>query len=149
KKTKKTKKTDQENKIERWFSDNEIKPRKPKTGGVFLRFLTQKEHFQQRGFLKFLVFAFLHERDEKRYKKYYADKADMVTPENTGDKKQSKLPLIDKILEVKQYIEQVKGSGHNVSYVALAGHFDENLILKLQESGQLIKLPNGNFEWSI
>ncbi len=155
-KTKKTKKTELENKIEQWFSDNVRKPRKPKSNqksdenrGVFVGFLNQKEHLQQRGFLKFLVFAFLHERDEKRYKKYYADKIDLAVTENRDDKKQSKLPLIDKILDVKQYVEQVKGSGNDVSYIALTDHFDETLISNLIESGQLIKHPNGNFEWSI
>jgi len=171
KKTHKTQKTNLENKIEQWFSDNAIKPRKPKTDekideneGVFLRFLTQKKNLQQRGFLVFSVFAFLHERDEKRYKKYYADKIDLTVTENADDKKQSKLSCVERennikgpqlekksqnqrMKELKEYLQRDKLSDTGVSETALYDNFLSADINQAIQSGILIKLPNGNYTW--
>ena len=77
-KTKNTKKTDDENILEKWFYDNEIKPRKPKNkkdDGFSLVFLEHKIPFNRKVFSVFLVLRqYLRERDEKRYSKYFEER---------------------------------------------------------------------------
>ena len=164
-KTQKTQKTDQENKIEEWFSGNKIKPRKPDSdekGGVFWGFLTQKKYLQQKGFLVFAVFAFMHERDEKRYKKYYADKVDLAVIENREDKKQSKLllrdklqynnkknkdSLTDRLVELKEYCNKLQLNGNKITYNVLIHAFDQTFIENAKQDKLIGILPDGSYEW--
>ncbi len=77
-KTKNTKKTDDDDILEKWFSDNKIKPRKPKNkkdDGFSLVFLGHEIPFNRKVFAVFLVLRqYLRERDEKRYSKYFEER---------------------------------------------------------------------------
>jgi len=68
----------------------------------------------------------------------------LLSPDKTNIK-----PLHDKIADVKNYVEKVMSSGHDgVSYDALVDHFEESLISKLIESGQLVKIPGTDiYKW--
>jgi len=63
----------------KWFSDNKIKPRKPKKGGLELVFLNVRIPFYREVFAVFLVLRhYLRERDEKRFKKYYFERSEEI-----------------------------------------------------------------------
>jgi hypothetical protein len=131
-KTKKTKKTDDENILEKWFSDNEIKPRKPKDGnGFILVFAGHATTFNREVFAVFAVLgSFLRERDEKRYRKYYEERD---------------LALYEKLTTVRESIEKNREAGYPITDEFLYNEFDHGLIDGLMRSGQLIKQSNGEY----
>ena len=131
-KTNKTKKTNDENILEKWFSDNEIKPIKPKNGGGFyLVFLGHRIPFNREVFLVFGVLRqYLRERDEKRYRRYYEEKD---------------LDLHEKLNNLRNTVEENRRSGRKIDDDFLSYNFDHNFISQCIESGLLIKQGNGEY----
>jgi len=153
-KTKKTKKTDDENILERWFSDNEIKPRKPKNKdveGFSLVFLGHEIPFNRKVLRVFLVLRqYLCERDEKRYCKYYEErdleKEEKENQQKTLDTIQKKKPdLITRIQDLKDFIFDQQKKGNKITYENLCFNFDLDFIEKCKEEKILNSLPNGNY----
>jgi len=71
----------------------------------------------------------------------------IILPQQRENKE--KKSQIDRITEVKEYIEKIIASGHDgISYIALADHFPESFLSHLIESGQLFKIPGKNlYRW--
>ena len=126
-KTKNTKKTEDENILEKWFSDNEIKPRKPKNkkdDGFSLVFLGHEIPFNRKVFLVFLVLRqYLRERDEKRYSKYFEERdltkinkedqqktLETIQNENTTAEKTNQEIDLSKYKMTIHQIEEILGS---------------------------------------
>ena len=131
-KTNKTKKTNEENILERWFSDNEIRPIKPKNSeGFYLVFLGHRIPFNRKVFLVFGVLRqYLRERDEKRYRRYYEEKD---------------LDLHEKLNHLRNIVETNRKSGRKIDEGFLSYNFDHNFISQCIESGLLIKQGNGEY----
>lgn len=130
-KTKKTTKTNDKNILEKWFSDNEIKPRKLKNGDFSLVFAGHTITFNREVVGVFAVLgSFLRERDEKRYRRYYEEKD---------------LDLHEKLNTLRNTIEENRRSGRKIDEGFLSYNFDHNFISQCIESGLLIKQGNSEY----
>ena len=77
-----------------------------------------------------VLLAFLRQRDEKRYKRYYEERD---------------LSLYDKIQKLKKSINKNKIAGYKTDDDFLSNNFDSSFIFQCVESGQLIRQPNGEY----
>jgi len=157
KNTKKTKKTEEVSLLEKWFSDNEIKPRKPneEEEEFVVVFLGHAITFNRKVFLHFLhLGSFLHKRDEKRYKCYYEERP--VALEETvisdfgnssDESKNTSKSQHQRMKELKEYLQRDKLSDTGVSETALYDNFLPSDINQAIQSGILTRLPNGNLKW--
>ncbi len=150
-KTTKTTKTEVFQRLESWFSTVDIKPLKPKCKKEKLVLVLHghKIPFYREVLLVFTVFtAFLRERDEKRYKKYYEEPEPTVENSSIEEyglgKKQFQF---DKIQAVKNRITKNRKSGYQITSEFLYKNFDKGIIDGLMKSGQLIKTGNGEYVW--
>lgn len=133
-KTKKTKKTDEENTLEKWFSDNKIKLIKPKSGdGFSLVFLIHKIPFNGKVLGVFAVLRqYLRGRDQKRYRCYYEERD---------------LPLHEKLDELKICITKNRNAGYKIDDDFLYNNFDSSFINQCIENDILRKLPKGDYDF--
>ena len=135
KKTKKTQKANGENILEKWFSDNEIKLRKPKNREDFsLVFLDHEIPFNRRGLRVFAVLRqYLRERDEKRYRCYYEERD---------------LSLSEKLSNLRKYIIENRKADYKINDEFLYNNFDSGFITQCIESDILRRLPNGEYDFT-
>ena len=137
-KTNNTNKTTGDLLLEKWFSTHDIKPIKPKNEkeGFSLVLYGHIIPFNRKVLSVFSVLcAFLCERDEKRYKKYYEE------PEPT----EGKPAQYEKIQKIRKEIESNRKAGYAIDSEFLYKNFDHGIIDGLTRSGQLIKQGNGEY----
>ena len=132
-KTNNTKKTPPNLLLESWFSTHHIKPIKPKDGRFYLVLYGLYTTLSREVLLVFSVFsAFLRERDEKRYQKYFKE------PD----------PLLkDELKIIKNSIETNRKANYKITLDWLYENHKPTIIDQCIQSGLLIKLPNNEYEW--
>ena len=132
-KTNKTNKTNRNLLLESWFSTHHIKPIKPKDGRFSMVLYGHNITLSREVLTVLTVFhAFLRERDEKRYQKYF---------------KEPDPPLKDELQIIKNSIETNRKANFKITLDWLYENHKTAIIDQCIQSGLLTKLPNNEYDW--